>query len=236
VAEIVVLCPSRGRPSQAVQMVKSLRETAVLFATQVILVVDRDDPELDDYLRIPAQFTEAAGGRPLRPPDRPSVMVLDESETGDLVRATNTAARRVWDDDVIIGHLGDDHRFRTPGWDKAISGALAEPGIAYGDDGYWGSRLCTAWFVSASLPRALGWLALPTSSHYAIDDAWRDLGQAIDRLHYLPDVCIVQPPPSERPRGPSRKADQAAYRAWISEARDRDAETLAGVIRQAVAA
>jgi hypothetical protein len=210
-------------------MVRSLRETALLFSTQVILVVDRDDPELNGYLGIPAQFTEAAGGRPLRPPDRPSVMVLDDELTGNLVRATNTAAARVWDDDVIIGHVGDDHRFRTPGWDKAIAAALTEPGVAYGDDGYWGERLCTAWFVSASLPRALGWLALPTVSHYAIDDAWRDLGQLTGRLHYLPDVRIEHPTPAERPRGPSKRADKAAYRAWVTEARDRDA----GVIREA---
>lgn len=211
-------------------MIRSLRETALLFSTQVILVVDRDDPELDGYLRIPAQFTEAAGGRPLRPPDRPSVMVLDPDLTGDLVRATNTAAARVWDDDVIIGHVGDDHRFRTPGWDRSVEQALRSPGVAYADDGYWHEALCTSWFVSSSIPRSLGWLALPTAQHYAIDDVWMQVGREIGSLYYLPDVLIEHPSPKLRPKGPSKGADRDALALWRRDGMAGDVASLRAVL------
>lgn len=221
--DIVVLCPTRGRPDKAAEMIASFRETVALFATQIVLVVDRDDPAVLDYLRIPALFTEAAGGSPLRPPDRPSVMVLDAEHTGDLTAATNTAAARVWGDDCIIGHVGDDHRFRTPGWDKAIVAALTESGVAYGDDGFWHDQIPTAWFVSSVLPRALGWLALPLVHHYGIDNAWRELGRGLGRLAYLPGVHIEHPPLAVRVAEADetftraqrhRRSDQLAFYAW----------------------
>lgn len=207
-------------------MVRSLRDTAHLFATQVILVVDRDDPELDGYLRLPGKFTEAGTGLPLRPPDRPSVMVLDDELTGDLVRATNTAAARVWDDDCIIGHVGDDHRFRTPGWDRVIEAALSDPGIAYGDDLLQGANLPTAVFMSSAIPRTLGYFALPTCRHMRIDRAWKRLGEGLGRLRYLPDVVIEHLHPSAG-KAPSDAgyeravagwpADKTAYRAWVRD-------------------
>ena len=225
---IVVLCPTRGRPDQAAEMVRSFRETVHLFATTLVLVVDRDDPQLDAYLKVPPQFTEAAGGMPLRPTDPPVVMILEPSETGNLTRATNTAARRVWDDDCIIGHVGDDHRFRTPGWDVAIEEALREPGVAYADDGYWHEALCTSWFVSSSIPRTLGYLALPTAQHYAIDDVWLQVGRELGRLRYLPDVFIEHPSPKLRVKGPSKRADREALDVWR---RDRMAAEVASVER-----
>ena len=207
-------------------MIRSLRETAHLFSTDVVLVVDHDDPCLHEYLALPRQFTEASGGFPLRPPDRPLVMVLGPDETGDLTRATNSAARRVWDDDVIIGHVGDDHRFRTPGWDKAITAALAQPGFAYGNDLHQGPSLPTAVFVSAVIPRTLGWFALPVCAHMRIDRAWKRMGEELGRITYLPDVVIehLHPDAGKAPDDPGYeraragwRADKRAYRAWIED-------------------
>lgn len=177
---IVVLCPSRGRPDKAAEMVQSFRDTTLRLDTTIVVVVDADDPTLDGYAR----------HWPLGLPERPFLMVLKPGETGDLTRATNTAASRVWDDDDIIGHVGDDHRFRTVGWDRTIADALASPGIAYGDDGFQGKRLPTAVFMSSVIPRTLGWYALPGSRHLYIDRTWKTLGEAAGCLRYLPSVSI----------------------------------------------
>lgn len=220
VRAVIVLCPTRGRPREAGEMVRSFRATAVLFATDIVLVVDRDDPAVDGYRALGPMLRSP---QTLQPADGLGLILVDG---GSLTAATNEALPRIWDDADIIGHVGDDHRFVTPGWDRAITQALEVPGVAYGDDGYWHERIPTAWFVSASIVRSLGWLALPTSNHYGIDNAWRDIGEGLGRLTYLPDVHISHPPLPEQRRRPDaiyrraqvrRRADSAAYYRWRDE-------------------
>lgn len=183
---MIVLCPTRGRPGAAQQMWWSLMNTATLPDTRLILVVDRDDPKLSDYLKLPSLRTKRYG----MDPDEMFVIVLEAGYTGDLVKATNSAARRFWDQTDILGHVGDDHRFNTKGWDALVRDALTTPGIAYGDDLLQGVNMPTAVFMSAEIPRALGWYALPTCRHLFIDNAWKALGERLGVLHYLPEVVI----------------------------------------------
>lgn len=199
-------------------MVRSFRETTHLLATNLILVVDSDDPHLGEYIDIPGRFMAPSGGKPLAPPDAIHVMVLRADETGSLTKATNTAAKRVWDDDVVIGHVGDDHLFRTPGWDRAMVEALREPGIAYGNDLNVRELLPTAPFISSAIPRALGWYALPACAHMYIDNAWKMLGQGLDRLRYLPDVIIEHMHPSVR-KARDDEGYQRANAAWAADQR-----------------
>jgi hypothetical protein len=181
---VVVVVPSRGRPAAAGETIRAIRDTAVRVNTRIVLAVDEDDPCLLDYRRLVTHSGKYA----------PEVwmVTLAAEETGNLVRATNTVSMRVAaaDPHAIIGNLGDDHRPRTPGWDRRIIEALEEPGIAYGDDKIQGEKLPTAPFISARIVTALGWYALPTCEHMFIDDAWREVGAALGRLRYLPEVII----------------------------------------------
>jgi hypothetical protein len=231
---MVVLCPSRGRPDKAAEMVASFRETTLRLDTTIVVVVDIDDPTLDGYTR----------HWPLGLPDRPYIMVLRRDETGDLVRATNTAASRVWHDDDIIGHVGDDHRFRTVGWDRAITEALASPGIAYGDDGHQRARLPTAVFMSAVIPRTLGWYALPGAHHLYIDRAWKTIGEVGGFLRYLPAVSIEHVHPMagkadwddgyRSANAPEMYAhDKAAYQRWIAGRMEADMGRVQAALRVA---
>jgi hypothetical protein len=237
VTDVLVLAPTRGRPERAAEMVASFRDTVRLLSTNIILVVDRNDPRCSDYLSIPGRFDRAAAGIPLWPPDRPGVLLLDDDETGNLVKATNSAARRVWHEDLILGHVGDDHLFRTPGWDIAIRDALIEPGVAYGNDGTHGDAIPTGCFISASVARSLGWLALPTANHLYIDNAWKTLGERLGALHYLPKVLIEHMHPAvgkaqwdtgyELNNSHAMYAhDRAAYQAWLMGQIDRDIERV----------
>ena len=122
--------------------------------------------------------------------DVPYVIILPMTETGNLVKATNAVVERFWDRCDIFGHVGDDHLFRTSGWDVQIEQALTETGVAYGDDGIHGEAIPSAAFLSSSIVKALGWLALPTCRHLYIDNAWKVLGERLDSLHYLPTVSI----------------------------------------------
>jgi hypothetical protein len=225
--DVVVLCPTRGRPDLAAEMVASFRATAHLLSSEVILVVDDDDPELAGYRKLSDAFNDTSSG-PLKPPNPLRVMVIPIAEGGSLTAATNTAAKRVWDDDCIIGHVGDDHRFETAGWDKRISESLTRSGVAFGDDGFWGPRLPTAAFLTSDIPRYLGWYANPVTLHYGIDDTWGDIGRALDNLIYLPDVRIIQPGPHETMLNGDdvywraqqhRETDANAYFTWRDDGR-----------------
>jgi hypothetical protein len=182
---IVVVLPSRGRPAAAAEAIAAIRETAVLVETSVVLTVDADDPCLPEYraLRFPTVGTSLL---------RPTTVVLEGDETGNLTRATNTISLRIAkaDPDAIIGNLNDDHRARTRGWDRVVTEALKTPGIAYGDDLIHGVNLPSAPFMSARICLALGWYALPSCEHLYIDDAWRELGKAAGVLRYLPELVF----------------------------------------------
>jgi len=165
---IALLVPSRGRPERARDMVVSVHDTRV-GAVRVIVIVDEDDPTLTQYERL-----------------QPVVIPAGLHFTGAL----NRVAREVWDEFDVLGAFGDDVLFRTPGWDLTVAETLATPGIAYGDDLIHGVKHPSAVFMSSVIARALGWLALPVTSHQWADDGWKRLGQATGLLRYMPSVIV----------------------------------------------
>lgn len=231
---IVVVIPSRGRPARAWEAVAAVRQHAALVSTSVVLAVDEDDPDLGGYetLDWPGLGPEVA------------IVRLSSEETGTLVRATNTVSMRIAREDPtsIIGNLGDDHLVRTPGWDRLVTEALATPGIAYGDDLLQGKHLPTAPFISAAIPLALGWYALPSCRHMYIDDVWRTLGEDLGRLRYLPDLVIEHMHPAahkaatdagyERANAEAAVvADRAAYNEWHQRYRRLDMKNVRRALR-----
>lgn len=233
---IVVVIPSRGRPERAREAIRSIRDTAALVTTSIVLAVDEDDPELDGYRLL--QF----------PPYGPewSLVMLRGDEGGNLVRATNTPAMRIVDEDpaAIVGVLNDDQVARTPGWDKAIASSLATPGIAYGDDLFQHDRLVTCPFISGAIVRALGWYALPTLEHLFIDNAWHDLGQALGVLRYHPELVFEHLHPfagkgdwdDTYERGNAKPVvdrDRTAYEWWRVHDMRHDVARVRGVLEAA---
>lgn len=202
---VVVLCPTRGRPTAALEVLDTFFDTKADEFTEIQFVVDSDDPELPEYQRLTA-------GR-----------VMVAPVPSNMVKALNWAALEILagpDCPEILGFIGDDHRFRSDGWDTIVNAALAEPGIAYGDDLYQRQNLPTQVFISAKIVHALGWMALPVCRHLYVDDAWARLGAAIDNLIYMPEVVIEHMHPlagkGEWDEGYRRVNDQSMYNAdWI---------------------
>lgn len=174
--ELLVICPTRGRPEAAREAYAALDATRVRDGTHILFPVDSDDPRLGDY------FAE-------RYP------VLRQEQPGNMVNALNAAAKWALDElePKYLGFIGDDHRFRTKGWDDYLLSVLEERGggFAYGNDLFWPKgEIPTQIFMSASIVRKLGWMGLPDCHHLYIDNAWRMLGEATKSLYYLPDVII----------------------------------------------
>jgi len=216
---IVLLVPSRGRPARARAMYDSVLATAI-EDVDVRFLVDADDPEREEY---------QASGVPM------AVMTERIGYTASL----NLAARLRWDDAEILGAFGDDVLFRTVGWDLAVREALREPGIAYGNDLVHAAGHPTAVWMSSSIAKALGWLALPYSWHLWVDDAWKALGAASGTLRYLPEDIVEHMHPAVGKAelddtyrsvydGDRAHRDHIGFVGW----RELDLERDAGIVRE----
>lgn len=180
---INVLVPSRGRPLRAEAMARSAIETAV--DVRVTLIVDADDPELHWYRGIVHEY-QADGSHAL------ILRVLEErvGYTGSLNQVSEEILEDLTDRTDILGAFGDDVLFRTAGWDLSVREILSTPGIAYGDDLIHGKNHPSAVFISREIVEALGWLALPATSHQWADDGWKSLGQRAGILRFMPGVIL----------------------------------------------
>ncbi len=219
-AGLAVIVPSRGRPDNVRRLVDAWALTmsdSGKVATHLWVVVDYDDPCREEYLQIEA----------------PPGMRLDVREALPRRRlgpALNFAARDLACCFPMVGFMGDDHLPRTRGWDLEIAGALRDlgSGIVYGNDLHQCERLPTAVFMSSDIIRTLGWMVPPDLVHLYIDDAWRELGEAMGRLRYLPDVVIehLHPDAGKAPwdaryaevNAPEvATADRAMFQAWRAD-------------------
>jgi hypothetical protein len=216
---ILVFCPSRGRPDKMREAAASLISTRRNGDTELVVVLDIDDPTANDYMKRDAPYR-----------------FLQIEHAGGMVAALNAAVAKVLAEEsgpTILGFIGDDHRFRTDGWDTRIREALEQPGFAYGEDLFQHSRLPTQVFISRPIVEALGYFALPDCHHLYVDDAWMALGQATDSIHFLPDVVIEHMHPligkGEWDEGYKRvnaptiyTKDEQAFQAWVNSDRFRE--------------
>lgn len=173
--ELLMIVPSRGRPANAVEMIYAWIQTSA-GAADLCFVLDADDPALDGY----QQVRDFIGAR-----------TLVVSSTG-MTAALNTAAVRYAHEYPVLGFMGDDHRPRTVGWDRMLIEAIAGRTVAivYGNDLLQGDKMCTAVAMTSSIVRELGYMAPPQFRHLCIDLVWKDWGEHLSALEYLPDVII----------------------------------------------
>lgn len=224
---LILVIPSMGRPAAAAEAAESALGSAALSTTAVVIGVDGPhEPEQT------AAYAAIA---------RPGLGVLFDDRHRGMVGTLNRRAHEMVGGDAAmmvnhrcrittgpcgefthVGFMGDDHRVRTHGWDALLMEAAGPWGIAYGDDLLRGPELPTAVVMAADIVRTLGWMAPPVLGHLYVDDYWRDLGEAVADLHYVPDVVIEHMHPSagkgevdesyERSNHPDQYArDAAAY-------------------------
>jgi hypothetical protein len=188
-------------------MYDSAMKNARLSSTEVLMLVDADDPTLQDYLD---------SNMAVR------VLAIRLGYTGSL----NAIASEVASEHSIIGAFGDDVIFRTSGWDRKVTQTLANPGIAYGDDRIHGRNHPSAVWMSTVIYQALGWLALPATTHQWADDGWKRLGQKLGILRFIPNVVVEHMHPGvgkaewdetyDSVFQPERaKADHDGFNAWV---------------------
>jgi len=204
-------------------------------------VIDLDDRSLGDYRDI------------IRDKGLLTVEVPAEAG-GNMNRALNWAVGGsdetgvqppdpLTDEFGIIGFIGDDHRFRTPGWDLLVEDALDLGGIAYGDDLAQRQALPTQVFISSKIVEALGWMGLPGAKHLYLDNAWRTLGEGAGCLYYLSNVVIEHLHPAHNPSVPwdenhrrvntkeMYEHDAQVYAKWLEHQASIDIQIVREVLR-----
>lgn len=209
--KLLTIVPSYGRPQNAWRLVKAFSRTRALDDTDLVFVLDSDDPTRDEYPQ-PHLVTSTKG------------MVPALNAAANLFAAED----QEWD---IIGFMGDDHLPVTEGWDRDYINAITEmggTGMVYGNDRLQGARIPTQIAMSSNIIRTLGWMAPPTFKHLFVDDAWLAIGRAINRVQYLPNTVIEHLHPLggqvendanyDRVNAPEIAThDQEEYRRWVAQ-------------------
>lgn len=210
-ADLVVVVPSRGRPAAARELAEAFAATCTA-ATRLVFAVDDDDPTWRDY---PPSAWTALG-------EHNSMVEALNVTVGKMLAAPHGPR--------AVGFMGDDHRPRTVGWDRAYLDALADMGggIVYGDDLLQRGQLPTQCAMTSDIVRALGWMAPPMLRHMYVDNFWLALGRALGRIRYLPDVVVEHLHPFagkaamdagyERVNAPAVYShDEAAFAAYLRD-------------------
>lgn len=228
--DLIIFVPTRARPNALVSFWGEFERTKT-ENSEVIFILDEDDPELHRYK------AENNG--------RAKYVVAPPTARG-MVGALNWAFRTLDSRDELgfaVGFMGDDHRPRTFGWDARYLASLRtqRTGFVYGNDLFQGERMPTQVAMSTDIPRSLGWMCPPQFEHLCVDVIWKDLGDGINRIEYLPDVIVEHMHPLA---GKSRedkayrqvnniliaRRDNARYQEWHSSERLRNIEVLSNLL------
>jgi glycosyl transferase/beta-hydroxylase protein BlmF len=180
---ISLLCPTRGRSSQAIRLALSVSNTAVHpERVEVLFYVDDNDPEQSKYLQEfkirQSELNEL--GRCL----------LLVSEPIGVSKAWNELAARSQGDLLIMA--ADDQIYNDRGWDNRLDTEATkyadEIFCMWFNDGHWGEKLCTFPIVSRRWCLTLGYFTTGLFE-CLYDDLWiMDVAKRLGRLHYIPDV------------------------------------------------
>lgn len=176
-SDLLMIVPTRGRPESIPEILACWDTTGA--TAHVLFAVDNDDPARGDYW----DWGDVFAGDP-----RVSFMFGERRRLCGTLNAVATNRAPLY---RFLGFLGDDHRPRTPGWDRRFTECLSGgTGIVYGNDLLVGEDMPTAVAMTSDIVKTLGYMAPPSLVHLCIDLVWLDWGRGLGRITYLPDVII----------------------------------------------
>ena len=169
--DLCVMLPTRKRPEMARRCIDSFRETKALDTTDLILIVDDDDPSYDEGFADVDKIT---------------------ATRGTLVTAVNAAASVLALNYDTLFLAADDLVFTSRGWDEAMLAALEDlggTGIVMPDD----KRRYDVPehpLISSDWVLELGHFCEPSLGHFYVDNCWGELGKRTGLIRYCPEAVI----------------------------------------------
>jgi hypothetical protein len=178
-ADLTIFVPDRGRPAQIAAYVDNFRAT-IQGNTELVVVLDEDDPDLQLY-KNNLDYADQ------------EYMIAPPTHRG-MVGALNWAFTHHYTPSKNVGFQGSDHFPRTVGWDvqyvEAIAAFPGGIGMVYGNDLFQCETMPTQIAMSIEIPRALGWMCPPQFWHLCVDVVWKDQGDYLGRIQYLPNTIV----------------------------------------------
>lgn len=174
---ILCILPSKGRPDRLLETVASFIRTRPCQAELEIVYDIRDAPAL------------AIKGT--------GITMGLVPETGMANAWNRTAIKRLNDTNVmgqkkhaLMGLCADDLLYKTKNWDQLLWMEFLKhgTGVYYGNDLLRTDDLGTHPFITTDIIEALGYAAPSGLKHLYLDNFWREIGKAIGRYFYLPEI------------------------------------------------
>lgn len=197
---MITLVPTRSRPDNLARLLDTWERNS--FVSDILIGVDRDDPEAKQYQLV---LTQRGSGALLAKAQImwfPEHKMLGPKLNDMLYHALSMGSRPVkgrhyCQPYTVIGFMGDDHVPTQGGWDLKFSnldntGAAGRqvPFLAYGNDRHQGANLPTAIWGSRNVWQELGWMYPLGLEHLYGDNVWKALGDGAGILRYFPDLII----------------------------------------------
>lgn len=166
--KMVTIVPSRGRPNNITKLSQLFFENST--ESDLLVVIDQDEDEI--YPRLPKIIYK----------------VLPQMH---LNQKLNYAAMSLVDKYEHIAFFGDDVEPLTKGWDEILLRPLVDRiGISYGNDLLQEHNLPNNVVISSKIIKELGFMAPTQLKHFYIDNFWKELGLAIQRIYYNGSVVL----------------------------------------------
>ena len=167
------LLPTRNRPKAMEATIEAMRLTGEI--PEVAVMVDG----------------------PMYQIDWPKHWHIHESYGHLEMQRSLNALYRLYPHEKTYGLLTDQSRPQTPGWASKLEAAAGDGLIAMCNttknrvNPRTGLRRVTTTCTGGDLIRAIGWVWPPFVVHLYGDDAWEDIGYALNVIRYLPEVVIL---------------------------------------------
>ena len=199
------ILPSRSRPQNLIRFFEHWKTTGA--NTPGVVVLDRDDPELDGYRKVVI-------------PSAWSLILIEPIGLGP----TFNQVFESWPNNSWYGMLADDVIPRTYEWDKILVEAAGTDGVSYADDGINGEKQVTHCVLGGDFVRSLGWLCLPGLKRVYIDNVITEIARDSGVLRYCGNVSLEhmhfsnqKSPMDKTYEKPDARMDQAIYEEWRSK-------------------
>ena len=167
------LLPTRNRPKAMEATIEAMRLTGEI--PEVAVMVDG----------------------PMYQIDWPKHWHIHESYGHLEMQRSLNALYRLYPNEKNYGLLTDQSRPQTPDWASKLESAAGDGFIAMCNttknrvNPRTGLRRITTACTGGDLIRAVGWVWPPFVVHLYGDDAWEDIGYALNVIRYLPEVVIL---------------------------------------------
>lgn len=173
-----ILCPTRSRSGRCKRYAQSIFSTAAKpECVELLLYVDNDDPQKGGYENWTSKMNN---------------VILVIGEPISISKSWNILAENATGNVFMMGN--DDLVHETVGWDVKLDVEISkfpdQVFCIWVNDKHKGEKLCTFPIVSRKWYKTVGYFT-PGVFYFFRNDTWiQNLGQRINRLHYVSDIII----------------------------------------------